>query len=298
MQQSEIIALFGYSEYSPEINSLFKQLHIPPEQPAMSICWRNYRSEKWDIHLVFKEGTNYQYDYGPYVKAFKGGRDEAFLEEISFGSQKGETNYPYSLPFDFTFSDKPEDVFRKTGIKTQKAKEASYGSYIDFNTEEYQYVTGFDKSNKLIWVRVRPLEASFKKKRELEKSLRQQSKHLQVPDAKLIEQLQSKSPAHAWRKRMKKGDNIFTEKNIADTGNALNKFLDSIITAAGQKKANGIYAAVKKLVLSMNKLNEKYEGFIETLEREELVDYINKAVKLTGFTIDKEVDVTEEWREW
>jgi hypothetical protein len=34
------------------------------------------------------------------------------------------------------------------------------------------------------------------------------------------------------------------------------------------------------------------------MEREELCEFINNIVRETGLDIDKDVDLTEEWREW
>ncbi|WIY60546.1 hypothetical protein QRY57_22410 [Bacillus arachidis] len=44
---------------------------------------------------------------------------------------------------------------------------------------------------------------------------------------------------------------------------------------------------VEKVVVSLNELNEQYDFFIETLEREELYEFI----------VEVEEDITEEWRE-
>ena len=49
---------------------------------------------------------------------------------------------------------------------------------------------------------------------------------------------------------------------------------------------------------SLNKINNKYDEFIDTMEREELCEFINIVVRQTGLEIDKNVDLTEEWREW
>jgi hypothetical protein len=43
-------------------------------------------------------------------------------------------------------------------------------------------------------------------------------------------------------------------------------------------------------------LNEKYDSFIETLEREELCDFIMEKAQNAG--LETEEDITEEWREW
>ena len=96
---------------------------------------------------------------------------------------------------------------------------------------------------------------------------------------------------------MREGDKLFTERNIIDTDSVLNAFIDQLIAAAEQKKASAIYSATKKFVLGMNKLNN-HHPFIDTMEREELVEYIHKAIRLTGIKMDDGIDLTEEWRSW
>ena len=75
----------------------------------------------------------------------------------------------------------------------------------------------------------------------------------------------------------------------------LTEYIDNLVVATKEKKANKVLSAVKKVVLSLNKLEQKY-GHIETIEREELCPFILDAVKTTGFQCD--YDLTEEWREW
>lgn len=45
-------------------------------------------------------------------------------------------------------------------------------------------------------------------------------------------------------------------------------------------------------------MNEANGYFIETMEREELADFIDKSAKLAGLDIQEDEDITEEWREW
>lgn len=40
------------------------------------------------------------------------------------------------------------------------------------------------------------------------------------------------------------------------------------------------------------------DNFIETMEREELAEFIEKAARLAGLEIEDGYDITEEWREW
>ncbi|MEH7329499.1 hypothetical protein V7085_19010, partial [Priestia megaterium] len=53
---------------------------------------------------------------------------------------------------------------------------------------------------------------------------------------------------------------------------------------------------VKEVVIGLNELNEQFDYFIETLEREELCEFIIKAANAAG--LETEEDITEEWREW
>jgi hypothetical protein len=298
MNPQEITALFGYSEFSPEMKQAFAYLHMPLQQPDMSVCWRNYLSEKWDMELVFRAKNNFYLDYGPFKQAYTDSYDEAFLEEINFGNQKGNTNYPFPLPFNLTFHDKPETVKGKMKIKSSKTFDASYGRYFKSNTEDFQFVTGFDREDRLIWINVKLLELSFKRKRDLTKSIKRQNKNINPLHSKHLAELKGQYPTENWKNRMSEGDKIFNERNIQDTDYVLNDFIDHLIAATEQKKASAIYAATKKFVLGMNKFNDQHQSFVDTMEREELVEYVHKAIRLTGFKIDDNIDLTEEWREW
>lgn len=57
-----------------------------------------------------------------------------------------------------------------------------------------------------------------------------------------------------------------------------------------------ILECVKSVVIGLNELNEKYDDFIETMEREDLFELITEAARISG--LESEDDITEEWREW
>nr|WP_233569573.1 hypothetical protein [Planomicrobium sp. Y74] len=102
-------------------------------------------------------------------------------------------------------------------------------------------------------------------------------------------------PTQEWRMRMEDGDDEFTEESIAETETVLQDFLATLahLQAPSEKK---IIKKVKEVVLRLNVLNEKYDFFIETLEREELHDFIMEKAQQAGLETDE--DITEEWREW
>nr|WP_240633604.1 hypothetical protein [Planomicrobium okeanokoites] len=102
-------------------------------------------------------------------------------------------------------------------------------------------------------------------------------------------------PSQEWRMRMEDGDDQFTEENLAATETVLQNYMDGLshLQEPSEKK---IIKQVKEAVLRLNALNEKYDFFIETLEREELCDFIMEKAQQAG--LDTEEDITEEWREW
>ena len=54
-----------------------------------------------------------------------------------------------------------------------------------------------------------------------------------------------------------------------------------------------------KLVKKLNKINNKYKyGLIETMEREELCEWMNIIIRKTGLELEDNVDITDEYREW
>lgn len=57
-----------------------------------------------------------------------------------------------------------------------------------------------------------------------------------------------------------------------------------------------IMQVVKEVVIKINELNDEYDYFIETMEREDLYDFIDTAAQIAG--LESEEDITEEWREW
>ena len=93
---------------------------------------------------------------------------------------------------------------------------------------------------------------------------------------------------------MNEGDDIFNKEDIEFAQKVLETFIDTIYEATIQKKATKIYSAIKKVVVSFNRNGD----YIETLEREELVNFIQDSVKLTGFAIEDNSDLTQQWREW
>lgn len=106
-------------------------------------------------------------------------------------------------------------------------------------------------------------------------------------------------PTKLWKERMvEHGDELFTEDRLLMSDKALDNFLNQLIVVQETKHPEHIMKAVEEVVVTFNEMNEENGYFIETMEREELADFIDKAARLAGLDIEDDEDITEEWREW
>ena len=89
----------------------------------------------------------------------------------------------------------------------------------------------------------------------------------------------------------------FTQKDIAKCETLILEYLVALesITEPANKD---IMKHVKKLVLALNKLNEKTDYcLLETEERESICEIIQNSAVECGLT-NPEDDITGEWRDW
>ncbi|GAB6459882.1 hypothetical protein bcgnr5390_50370 [Bacillus luti] len=110
-----------------------------------------------------------------------------------------------------------------------------------------------------------------------------------------FDELKKNKPTTLWIESDEDGE-FFTEEKI----NATNKVLDSYINHLEQLGENPTEAAimqiVEEVVIKINELNIEHDQFIETMEREDLYEFIDTAAQIAG--LESEEDITEEWREW
>ncbi|MEB2279489.1 hypothetical protein LAV73_05650 [Lysinibacillus xylanilyticus] len=111
-----------------------------------------------------------------------------------------------------------------------------------------------------------------------------------------FEELTKNKPTVEWKQRMDEDDDIFTEENINATNEVLDTYINNLKELENNLTEEEILECVKKVVISLNELNDNYDYFIETMEREELYEFIIEAASIAG--LESEDDITEEWREW
>jgi hypothetical protein len=133
-----------------------------------------------------------------------------------------------------------------------------------------------------------------KKSAEGEEDTKQELKNLE--DIMTFEELTKNKPTLVWKQRMDEDDDLFTNENINATNEVLDSYINSLKVLRDNPTEEEILKCVKKVVISLNELNENYDYFIETMEREELYEFITEAARIAGF--ESKEDITEEWREW
>lgn len=114
-----------------------------------------------------------------------------------------------------------------------------------------------------------------------------------------LQNLFHEKPTKLWNERMiEGGDELFTEERLLMSDQALDTYLHQLIALQETQDSERMMKAVEEVVVRFNEMNEAKGYFIETMEREELADFIDKAARLAGLDIQEDEDITEEWREW
>jgi hypothetical protein len=100
-------------------------------------------------------------------------------------------------------------------------------------------------------------------------------------------------PTILWKEELDEGSEFYTAEAINASDILLDEYLSALQSAEDE---TAIWKAIEQVVKGFNKLNLQNDCcFIETMEREDLAEYIQKAAEAAGLIYDG--DVTEEWRE-
>jgi hypothetical protein len=205
-----------------------------------------------------------------------------------------------TLPFGLTFPATPDSVTEAMGRKPfSKAKNVLGEPFWKFYDDRFELLVIFNAEDQQVaCYKIIALGRKERQKLDLLENLKEQKKNIlpeRIPD---IEALVQQLPTAAWERRMKSGDAQITPEVIEASRQVFEAFLAGVAKATKTRNAKSIYSAVTKATKAFNKVARQHPGFVETMEREEIVDFFNKTVQTTGFELDSSFDLTEEHRSW
>lgn len=302
MKSEELINCFGYSIKSKQLVGLMNDFGID-QNPKDKL---DVNGDKYDVSsgnnersivLTFYGYNRYTSQFGAPNGVSNPDADELILMEIDF-TDKLENSKLTQLPFGLNFLDSKEDVYSKLKKKPKDKSSTSYGSANWFEKDEYRIIVALNQEDKLIWLRLLKHSKWELEKIQLRKDLAKQKKNINPQNEDLVSSFKDNLPTKRWEQSMKEGDDLFTKKAITEIESILLDYIESLSNFTRLKKASNIFNSVKKVVKKINKVNDRNDYFIETLEREELCEFIDNIVLATGFKINEGIDLTEEWREW
>lgn len=110
--------------------------------------------------------------------------------------------------------------------------------------------------------------------------------------------LAAKKPTARWSEALRAGDDSFTEAAIAEAEEILDKFLEDVDRIGRDPSRDMALPVLEGVVKAFNRLNETHGPVVESLEREELVEYFYAAFAAAGVAFSSTEDPSERWREW
>lgn len=296
MKISESLEFWGLSENNEKVKNFIKVNNF--DETEIFIGDKEYSNSKYTVSLLFKSVNLFKYDYYIPENIFTDSIEESFFIGFKIGDFDGNPKFPFELPFGLKLKDNYEEVKKKLNVTSSKITKLEDSAYYQFNFDKFYVLTYFNLNDNLIYLVVKLFEKSELKNIELKKSFKIKNKNIKTENLPLLDKLRNKKPTFEWKQRMSEGDDIFNDENISETSKQLDVYIDNLKDAVLKRNSKSIYNSVKKNVLSLNKLNEKLDYFIETTEREELCKFIDECIIATGFELENGYDMTQEWREW
>jgi len=302
MKSEELINFLGYSIKSNELESLMIDLKMELNPlKNLDVNGDNYdvrsRNKEQSIVLSFFGYNRYSSQYGEPKGVIDIKSDELILTGIDF-TEKIESSKRISLPFGLKFSESKKDALVKIKKKPKDISSTNYGTANWIEKDEFTIILALNHEDELVWLRILKHDQWELQKIKLRKDLSKQRKYIDPDKFEIVKSFESKLPTKKWKQRMEQGDNSFTNSNINQIESILIDYTKSLSEYTKLKKASNIFHSVKKVVSKINRVNQKNNHFIESQEREELCEFIEKIILSTGFILNKGIDLTEEWREW
>ena len=300
----ELQHLLGRLIHSPEIKEFLSHYHLPqnpnPEYDAYgNLFWVRVNNEEKTIRCLFTGYVRYAPAYGEPIGNYNKEKDQLILHEITIyppATPNGKIS-DINLPFGLNIGDDKTTIVQKIGKKLTGKTVSDYGSAYDVLFEEFRLLVVLNPKEQLRRLILFKLELYEKERIRLKAFLKSQNKNIDPNRIPEIQAFLSETPIPEWRQRMAQGDDMFSEESITAVETALTEYVQTLCEAIQKKNATTVYNSMGKLVKKLNKINDKY-GLIETMEREELCEWLNTLIRKTGLELADNVDITDEYREW
>ena len=301
----ELQYLLGRLIHSPEIKEFFAKYHLPqnpnPEYDAYgNLFWVPVNNEEKTIRCLFTGYVRYAPAYGEPIGNYNKEKDQLILHQITIDSENAPNGKisDINLPFGLNIGDDKKTIEQKIGKKlTSKRIANDGGSFYEPFFDEFRLLLALDSKEQLRRLMLFKLELYEKERIRLKAFLKSQNKNIDPNRIPEIQAFLSEIPIPEWRQRMAEGDDMFSEESITAVETALTEYIQTLCEAMQKKNATTVYNSMDKLVKKLNKINDKY-GLIETMEREELCEWLNTLIRKTGLELADNVDITDEYREW
>jgi len=287
-----LINTLGYSIYSTEFKNVIKELNC------------NEFDESWDVinkDEAFRISFHYKSDHQNRIGIPKGlvtfKDDEPIVYYIIFQDlDLFEKKTPYfELPFLLKANDSKEEVFKKIGNKPYESfkvnppgKTTCFYEYYDFNNVN---IEAYYENNSLIKLMFSKITLEERSKIEFEKEIKEQKKNINPKFYDNVINMINELP-----------DLTFGDDDRIEFAKSINKelveFTENCAKFTKSKNPKAIINSVKKVVEKINFVNLNNNVPIESIEREAICEFIDEVLKTTGLQKNKDIDITEDWREW
>ncbi|MCT4625088.1 MAG: hypothetical protein N4A46_15800 [Schleiferiaceae bacterium] len=289
----DFIAFFGHSFHSAELNSKIESLGINyPDSPFLGfddrIISARASNAKNSIYLSFQGSlSTYPAEYGNPKKLNNNKEgEEIILMEITI-----EDNTIKGV-LGLAIGNSQEEVLSKIGTKPyKKEKHPSNANRVNwfYDLNDYKLQIHFTEDEKVAFIRASQHTKKDLLSKIIKQTVKEQKKNIQPENVEHLNKLLDFSLIGEWINQ----DSEESKK----LKSFLSEYIENLKVSTSKKSSSKIYSETNRLVKQINKLNHSSD-FIETAEREDLCDFISKAVKATGFEIPSKLDITEEHRMW
>ncbi len=297
----DVFSMLGKSINSDGVKNMIKEFKsfLPPKTETDNKGNITFATSYNDsIGVVFNfEGLNkFQKKYGNPVEYNDKNNDELILTKIRFNDlQKFNKKCPLiELPYKLKYGAVEKEVKSAISVKPYESSNIyGGGKFQIFDCGLFQTWVEYNIKGLLIKLDFYYFETVQKQKLVLKKNIAFQKKNIKPENQTNVKLFINKIPEMYDSRLVSKNSTAVKNLEIE-----LNRFVKSVTDYTSKRNSKGIYNEISKVVKSINSIHFKNVGFIETMEREILCDFINSVIKSTGFQIGDNIDITEDNREW